>query len=107
MALSWPAIVEGAEPVTRFRMAEEAEGWLMSTRAPWPMENPCQFTIALDVVCWIVIWFAEGVLMLTPPWTVEAPVGNSPAPAANEPVRAVPVRSSWSRGRTVRFMDDL
>ncbi|VUD74525.1 hypothetical protein MET9862_05157 [Methylobacterium symbioticum] len=60
-------MVEVAEPVTRFSSAEAAEGWLMSTRAPAPTEKPCQLTIAVGVVCWMVIWLAEGVAMPTPP----------------------------------------
>ena len=60
-------MVEGVEPVTRLRIAELAEGWLMSTRPPWPIENPCQFTIAVWEDCWIESWFADGWLMPTLP----------------------------------------
>ena len=46
MPVIWPAIVEAAEPVTRFRMADEAEGWAKCTVFGWPTEKPCQLTIA-------------------------------------------------------------
>ena len=91
LALSWPAMVEGVWPVTRFSIAEAAEGCWMSTRASRPIEKPCHETIALSVDCWIAIRPGEGVVIPTAPCTTLAPVGRSWA-AAGSALSAVPAR---------------
>src|SRR5277367_3383181 len=51
LALSWPAMVEVVDPVTRLRSAEDASGWAKVTVLPRPIEKPFQLTIARGVVC--------------------------------------------------------
>ena len=103
MALSWPAIDEGVEPVTRFSIAEEAEGWRMSTRAPSPIEKPRQLTMAVSEDWRIAMAFAAGVEMSTLPWATLAPVGSLSPARAGTAERAVLARSANLK-QSVRVM---
>lgn len=54
VAVSEPAMVEGVDPVTRLRIADEALGCAMLTVLSCPIENPCQLTTALWLDCVMV-----------------------------------------------------
>ena len=76
LALIWPAMLEGVEPVTRFSVAEEALGCWKVTLPPCPTEKLFQSIIARPVVCWMVsALFARCVIMAVPAVT-EAPFGK-------------------------------
>ena len=68
VALSWPAMVEGVLPVTRFRIAELTFGWLMLTVLGWPIEKEFQLTIAF---CddWVMVSTRPELPMMTAPVT--------------------------------------
>src|SRR4051812_35829008 len=94
-------MVEGADPVTRFRSVEAAEGCWMLTAPPWPTEKPCQFTTAPAVDCCIVK--VDGVCAkLTEPAATEEPVGSSVAEARSTRVIAVLASSAARSCREMR-----
>ena len=60
-------MLDGAEPVTRLRIADEALGWTKLTEAPCPTEKPCQLTTAFWLDCVTFICVAEGCAIVTLP----------------------------------------
>ena len=90
--------------MTRFSIAEEAEGWRMSTRAPSPIEKPRQLTMAVSEDCWIAMAFAAGVEMSTLPWATLPPVGSLSPARAGTAERAVLARSANLKQASVRVM---
>jgi len=60
-----PAMVDGADPVTRLRMAADASGWTKTTLSGWPTEKLPQLTIARDDDCVTVSALALGTPMPT------------------------------------------
>jgi hypothetical protein len=76
LAFSCPAMVEGVLPVTRLSIADVGPGCWMSTRPPAPIEKLCQLTMAVGLVCVIVIWPLAGAPMVATPCATAPPVGR-------------------------------
>src|SRR5690606_11976248 len=89
--------VEGASPVTRLSSAALLFGCWMLTAEPWPIEKPCQLTMALWLVWVMLSWVAEGAAIDTLPAATLPPVGRfcaSAWPITSELVSAVVASSS-------------
>ena len=91
LACTRPSIAEVADPVTRFRMLELAEGWTNWTISPLATEKSCQLRMALGVLS-VMVRRLPDCKKLTEPLTI--PGSLPPARAEVEP-RAVDSRRSF------------
>src|SRR5437764_1359112 len=103
-----PAMVDGVEPVTRFKIADDTLGWAKLTDDPWPTEKPCQLTTAfwLD---WVTSRCAPLCCMVTVPAATLPPVGSVCATASVGTASAQPIAVEAKRARVdprrIRFAD--
>src|SRR5271163_3573842 len=75
-------MTEGSDPITRFSVIDEVEGWTNFVISPAPILKLCQLMTA-----WLVDWliwvrFAAGWVMVALPATTEPPAGLAAAGAA-------------------------